>query len=334
MIKVGINGFGRIGKAVLRASLERNLGVEVVAINSTSGPEQHGHIFKYDSIYGIFPDEVTVEENTLIIGEKRVHFTAHRDPAQIPWGNMGVDIVIDCSGHFLSYGLASKHLQGGAKKVILSAPGKGDNVPTFVMGVNHLNYDPNQQHILSNASCTTNCLAPVAKILEEQFGIESALMTTVHAYTNDQRILDLPHPDLRRARAAAESIIPTTTGAAEAVAEVIPSLRGKINGISIRVPVPVVSMIDLVAQLKKDVSVEEVNLTLREAAQESLKGILGYSQLPLVSVDYKKDTRSAIVDGLSTMLVAERLIKVVAWYDNEWGYSNRLLDLAAYIGNR
>lgn len=334
MIKIGINGFGRIGKAALRASLEKDMGVEIVAINSTSGPEKHAHLFKYDTNYGVFHQEVTAQDHLLRIGEKQIPFTSHRDPADIPWASLGVEVVLECSGHFLSYEAAARHLQGGAKKVILSAPGKGEGIKTIVMGVNVESYHNETEHILSNASCTTNCLAPIVKVLHDSFYVESALMTTVHAYTNDQRILDLPHSDLRRARAAAESIIPTTTGAAKAVELVIPSLKGKINGIAMRVPVPVVSIVDVVAQLKRAVTVAEVNHALKSAAQGHMKGILGYTELPLVSVDYKKDPRSAIVDGLSTMLVKDKMVKVVAWYDNEWGYSNRLLELAAYVGNQ
>lgn len=333
-VKLGINGFGRIGKAVLKASFERDLNVEVVAINSTSGPEKHAHIFKYDSLYGRINEEVRATEDALIIGDKSIKFTAHRDPADIPWGEMGVDVVIESTGLFLTTEQASKHLKGGAKKVIISAPAKGDDVPTFVMGVNEGDYDKNSHHVVSNASCTTNCLAPVAKVLEENFGIESGLMTTVHAYTNDQNILDLPHKDLRRARAAAESIIPTTTGAAKAVSKVIPSLKGKLNGMAMRVPIPVVSIVDFVAQLKKEASVEEINKLMKEAAEGPMEGILGYSEEPLVSADYKKDPRSSILDALSTMMVADKMVKVVAWYDNEWGYSNRILDLADYLGKK
>lgn len=332
--RIGINGFGRIGKAVLKASLENNLDVEVVAINSTSGPEKHAHIFKYDSLYGIMKEDIRATEDALYINDKKIQFTAFRDPAEIPWGEMGVEIVIESTGIFLTKEEASKHLQGGAKKVIISAPAKSGEDLTVVMGVNESQYDPKAHHIVSNASCTTNCLAPVAKVLEDNFGIKSGLMTTVHAYTNDQRILDLPHKDLRRARAAAESIIPTTTGAAKAVAKVIPSLAGKLNGMSMRVPVPVVSVVDLVVELNKDTTAEEVNQKLREAADGSMKGILGYTDEPLVSVDFKKDSRSSIVDGLSTMMVGEKMLKVVSWYDNEWGYSSRVLDLAEYMAKK
>lgn len=332
--KIGINGFGRIGKAVLKASLEYNWDVEVVAINSTSGPEKHAHIFKYDSLYGKMNEEVRATEDALYIGDKKINFTAFRDPADIPWGEMGVDIVIESTGLFLTKEDASKHLQAGAKKVIISAPAKSGEDITIVMGVNEGQYDPEKHHILSNASCTTNCLAPVAKVLEDNFGIKNGLMTTVHAYTNDQRILDLPHKDLRRARAAAESIIPTTTGAAKAVAKVIPSLEGKLNGMAMRVPIPVVSVVDLVVELNKETTAEEVNQKFKEAAEGSMEGVLGYTEEPLVSIDFKKDPRSSIVDALSTMMVGDKMLKVVSWYDNEWGYSNRLVDLANYIAKK
>jgi len=332
--KIGINGFGRIGKAVLKASLENNWDVEVVAINSTSGPEKHAHIFKYDSLYGRMNEEIRATADALYIGDKKIQFTAFRDPSQIPWGEMGVDIVVESTGIFLTKEEASKHLEGGAKKVIISAPAKSGEDLTIVMGVNEEQYDPEKHHILSNASCTTNCLAPVAKVLEDNFGIKNGLMTTVHAYTNDQRILDLPHEDLRRARAAAESIIPTTTGAAKAVAKVIPSLEGKLNGMAMRVPIPVVSVIDLVVELKKDTTAAEVNQKFKEAAEGSMEGVLGYTEEPLVSIDFKKDPRSSIIDALSTMMVGDNMLKVVSWYDNEWGYSNRIVDLADYIAKK
>lgn len=331
-VKIGINGFGRIGKAVLKASLESKSDVEVVAINSTSGPEKHAHIYKYDSIYGRVHEEVKAVKEGLMIGEKLIHFTAYRNPEEIPWDKMGVDIVVESTGIFLTKESASKHLEGGAKKVIISAPAKAGEDITIVMGVNQEEYNPKEHHILSNASCTTNCLAPVAKVLLDNFGIESGLMTTVHAYTNDQNVLDLPHKDLRRARAAAESIIPTTTGAAKAVSKVIPELEGKLNGMAMRVPVPVGSIVDLVVQLEKTTTAKEINEKLKEAAEGSMKGILGYSEEPLVSIDYKKDPRSSVVDALSTMMVGEKMAKVVAWYDNEWGYSNRIIDLASFIG--
>ncbi|WP_129600839.1 type I glyceraldehyde-3-phosphate dehydrogenase [Anaerophilus nitritogenes] len=330
-IKVGINGFGRIGKNVLKAWLEREMDIEIVAINSTSGPEKHAHIFKYDSLYGILPYDVKATENSIIIGEKEIQFTAHRDPAQIPWKELGVDIVVESTGKFTSREDCQKHIDAGAKKVIISAPGKNED-KTIVMGVNHTEYDPEKHHVVSNASCTTNCLAPVAKVINDEFKIKKGLMTTVHAYTNDQKILDLPHKDLRRARAAGESIIPTTTGAAKAVALVLPDLDGKLNGMAMRVPTPVVSVVDLVVELEKNTTAEEVNQKLKEASEAALSGILGYCEEPLVSIDYKKDYRSSIVDALSTMMVGDNMLKVISWYDNEWGYSNRVIDLAEYMG--
>lgn len=330
-VKVGINGFGRIGKNVLKAWLEsNNSDVEIVAINSTSGPEKHAHIFKYDSLYGVYPEEVKATDKSIIIGEKEIVFTAFRDPAEIPWGEMGVEVVIESTGVFREREKAAKHLEAGAKKVIISAPGKNSDI-TIVMGVNEGEYNPNKHDIISNASCTTNCLAPIVKVLQDEFGIDNGLVTTVHAYTSDQRLLDLPHSDLRRARAAAESIIPTSTGAAKAIGEVIPDLKGKLNGIAMRVPTPVVSVVDLVVNLNKGTTVEEVNEKLKIAAEGKMKGILGYNELPLVSIDYKKEARSSIVDALSTMQVGEKTFKVVSWYDNEWGYSNRIIDLASYI---
>ena len=332
-IRVGINGFGRIGKNVLKAWLEREEIVEIVAINSTSGPEKHAHIFKYDSLYGTLPHEVRAEKDRIIIGNKNVIFTAHRDPENIPWKDMGVDIVIESSGRFTDRKDCEKHLKAGAKKVIISAPGTNEDI-TIVMGVNEDKYEPNNHHIVSNASCTTNCLAPVAKVINDEYEIVTGLMTTVHAFTNDQSVLDIPHNDLRRARAAAESIIPTSTGAAKAIGLVIPELVGKLNGMSMRVPTPIVSVVDLVVQLEKSTTADEVNTLLKKAAEGPLKGILGYCNEPLVSVDFKKDNRSSIVDGLSTMMVGSKMLKVVAWYDNEWGYSNRVVDLAEYIGSK
>lgn len=331
-IKVGINGFGRIGKAFLKSYLERtDNNFEVVAINSTSGPENHNHIFKYDSIYGILNEEVSVKENKLIIGDKSIEFTAHRDPSDIPWKELGVDIVVESTGKFISKELANKHIEAGAKKVIISAPAKDEDI-TIVMGVNEKEYDKANHNIISNASCTTNCLAPVAKVLNDKFKVREGLMTTVHAYTNDQNILDLPHKDLRRARAANESIIPTTTGAAKAVSKVIPELDGKLNGMAMRVPVPVGSVIDLVLNLEEDFTIEDINRELKNASENELKNILDYSEEPLVSIDYKKNTHSSIVDGLSTMKVGEKMVKIISWYDNEWGYSNRIIDLVEYIG--
>ncbi|SFH56994.1 glyceraldehyde-3-phosphate dehydrogenase (NAD+) [Tindallia magadiensis] len=332
--KVGINGFGRIGKAALKAWLENEREIEIIAINSTSGPVKHAHVFKYDSLYGTLPQEVKATEDKFLIGDKEIMFTAYRNPEEIPWAEMGVEIVLECSGKFTSEEELKKHLVGGAKKVILSAPPKDGNVKQVVMGVNENTYDPAQHHILSNASCTTNCLAPVVKVLNDSFGVEHGLMTTVHAYTNDQNLLDLPHKDPRRSRAAHMSIIPTTTGAAKAVTKVIPELEGRLNGFAMRVPTPIVSVVDFVATLSQETTEEEVNKKLMEAANGSMKGILGYSDVPLVSIDYKKDKRSSIVDGLSTMMNGPKLVKVVSWYDNEWGYSERLIDFLAFVAKK
>jgi glyceraldehyde 3-phosphate dehydrogenase len=332
--KVGINGFGRIGKVAVKVWLENERDIEIVAINSTSGPVKHAHIFKYDSMYGTLPVEVKATEDALHVGDKVIKFTRHKDPADIPWKELGVDIVLECSGKFNTEEDAKKHIQAGAKKVILSAPPKSGDVLQVVMGVNEEDYDPSKHNILSNASCTTNCLAPVVKVLNDEFGVAYGLMTTVHAYTNDQMLLDMPHSDPRRSRAAAMSIIPTTTGAAKAVTKVIPELKGRLNGFALRVPTPVVSIVDFVAELKKDTTAEEVNQKLKEMADGKLKGIMGYSEEPLVSIDYKKDKRSSVVDALSTMMTGPRLVKVVAWYDNEWGYTERLVDFLDYVAQK
>jgi len=329
-IKVGINGFGRIGKNFLRAYLESDCNFEVVAINSTSGPEKHAHIFKYDSIYGVYPQSVEAKGSSIVIGDKTIIFTAHRDPEQIPWGEMGVDIVIESSGVFTSREGAQKHIKAGAKKVIITAPAKEEDI-TIVMGVNQDNYVPEKHHVISNASCTTNCLAPVIKVLHQSFGVVKGMMTTVHSYTNDQNILDLPHKDLRRARAANLSIIPTTTGAAQAVTKVIPELKGKLTGMAMRVPTPAVSVVDFVGQLSSSATAEQINEALKNAAENELKGVLGYNEDPLVSVDYKQNPLSSIVDGLSTMMIGEDMVKIISWYDNEWGYSCRIVDLVGFI---
>jgi glyceraldehyde 3-phosphate dehydrogenase len=328
-VKVGINGFGRIGRNVFRAMLNHP-ELEVVAVNDLTDAKTLAHLLKYDSVHGRLQAEVEVSERGFRVNGREVAVLAERDPAAIPWDDHGVEIVIESTGRFTKREDAAKHLRGGVKKVIISAPAKGEDI-TVVMGVNHDKYNPSEHHIISNASCTTNCLAPVAKVLHEKFGIRRGLMTTVHAYTNDQQILDLPHKDLRRARAAGESIIPTTTGAAKAVALVLPELKGKLNGFAMRVPTKNVSVVDLVAELERDVTVDEVNGVLKEAAEGELKGILQYSDEPLVSVDYNGDPHSSTVDALSTMVMEGNMVKVVAWYDNEWGYSNRLVDLAAYI---
>ena len=331
-IKVGLNGFGRIGRAVLRlAQTEFGDDIEIVALNARANTETLVHLFKYDSCYGKFNGEASVAgENVMNVNGKEIKIFRCNDPEDIPWGELGVDIVVESTGIFKDREKASKHLKAGAKKVIITAPGKNEDV-TIVMGVNEEDYDPANHHIISNASCTTNCLAPFAKVLDDKFGIEKGLMTTVHAYTNDQRILDKSHKDLRRARAAGESIIPTTTGAAKAVSKVLPQLEGKLNGFALRVPTPTVSLVDLVCELKKPATVEEINAAFKEASEGSMKGILGYSEEPLVSVDYKGDERSSIVDGLSTLSMGDKMFKILSWYDNEWGYSARTVDLVKYV---
>ena len=330
--KVGINGFGRIGRNVFRAALN-NPEIEIIAVNDLTDAATLAHLLKYDSIHGTFDADVTVDGDSLLVNGKKVKVLAQTDPAKLPWGELGVDIVVESTGRFTVGEKAKAHIDGGAKKVIISAPAKGEDI-TIVMGVNETKYDAAKHNIVSNASCTTNCLAPFTKVLLENFGIESGLMTTVHSYTNDQRILDLPHSDLRRARAAAMSIIPTTTGAAKAVALVLPELKGKMNGFDIRVPTPNVSITDLTVVLSKDTNEKEINEALKKAAEGELKGIMGYNELPLVSKDYNGCPLSSIVDGLSTMMVGPRMAKVVAWYDNEWGYSNRVVDLAIYMAKK
>lgn len=331
-VRIGINGFGRIGRLVFRAGLGRS-DVEFVAINDLTDAATNAHLFKYDSVHGRYPGEVKGVGDQLIVDGKAVKVFAQRDPGAIKWGDVGVDIVIESTGFFTNGQDAAKHLAGGAKKVIISAPAKNEDI-TIVMGVNHDRYDPAKHRILSNASCTTNCLAPLAKVINERFGIRRGFMTTVHSYTNDQKILDQVHKDLRRARAAAMSIIPTTTGAAKAIGLVLPELKGKLDGFSMRVPTADVSVVDLVAELDQAVTVESVNAALREASEGDLQGILGFCEEPLVSMDFRGDARSSIVDALSTMVIGGNFVKAVAWYDNEWGYSNRVVDLAAYVGSR
>ncbi|HHF98708.1 MAG TPA: type I glyceraldehyde-3-phosphate dehydrogenase [Candidatus Aerophobetes bacterium] len=333
MAKVGINGFGRIGRLTLRAALEKKSELEFVAVNDLVDAKTLAHLFKWDSIHGPFCGEVEAKDDALIINGKEIKVFSEKDPAKLPWKELGVDIAIESTGIFRKKEQAALHLEAGAKKVIITAPAKGD-VPTFVMGVNESSYDPSSHHIVSNASCTTNCLAPVAKVLMDNFGVKRGLMTTIHAYTNDQMLLDGPHRDLRRARAAALSMVPTTTGAAEAVGKVIPELNGKLTGIAIRVPTPDVSLVDLVAELEKDVTVEEVNRAFKEAAEGSLKDILVYCEEPLVSVDFTTNPASSIFDAKSTKVIQERMVKVLAWYDNEWGYSCRVVDLAEYMMSR
>ena len=332
MVKVGINGFGRIGRNVFRAALN-NPEVEVVAVNDLTDANMLAHLLQYDTVHGKLDAEVTTDGENLMVNGKTIKVLSERDPAQLGWDKYGVEVVVESTGRFTARNDAAKHLEAGAKKVVISAPAKEEDI-TIVMGVNHEKYDPKNHHVISNASCTTNCLAPIAKVLHDKYGIRRGMMTTVHSYTNDQQILDLPHKDYRRARAAAENIIPTTTGAAKAVALVLPELKGKLNGMAMRVPTPNVSIVDLVAELDKEVSVEEINATLKEAAEGELKGILGYSEEPLVSRDYNGNTLSSIVDALSTMVIEGNMVKVISWYDNETGYSNRVVDLVNYIAKK
>ena len=328
--KVGINGFGIIGRNAFKIALERNADFEVVAINDLTTPATLAHLLKYDSCFGKFNGTCEATEDSIIVNGNTIRIFAERDPASIPWSDLGVELVMESTGLFTAREGASKHLSGTVKKVVISAPAKGEDA-TIVMGVNHETYDPAKHHIVSNASCTTNCLAPIAKVLDREFGIVKGLMTTIHSYTNDQKILDLPHSDLRRARAAAVSMIPTETGAAKAIGRVLPSLDGKLNGMAIRVPTPAVSVVDLVAQLEKPFTKESVNAAMKKASETDMAGVLGYCDEPLVSVDFKGDSRSSIVDSLCTMAMDGDMIKVISWYDNEWGFSNRIVDLMNYI---
>lgn len=330
--KIGINGFGRIGRNVFRAAL-KNPNVEVVAINDLTDANMLAHLLKYDSVHGRLEADVDVNGQTLVVDGKEIHISAERDPANLKWREYRVDVVVESTGFFTNRKDAAKHLEAGAKKVIISAPAKDEDI-TIVMGVNEDKYDRDNHHIISNASCTTNCLAPFAKVLHETFGIRRGMMTTVHSYTNDQQILDLPHRDYRRARAAAENMIPTTTGAAKAVALVLPELKGKLNGGAIRVPTPNVSLVDFVAELETNVTVDEVNQALKQAAEGPLKGILAYSEEPLVSSDYNGSTASSTIDALSTMVIEGNMVKVISWYDNETGYSHRVVDLIEYIARQ
>ena len=330
--KVAINGFGRIGRNLFRAAF-KSQEIEIVAINDLTDAKTLAHLLKYDSIHGIFDAKVEAEGNSIIVDGKPIRILKERNPSDLPWKELQVDIVIESTGLFTNREDAEKHLKAGAGKVLISAPGKNSDI-TICMGVNENDYDPAAHQVISNASCTTNCLAPVAKVLLQEFGIVKGLMTTVHAYTNDQQILDLPHKDLRRARAAAVSMIPTTTGAAKAVALVLPELKGKLDGMAVRVPTPNVSLIDLVVQTEKDTTVEEVNAVLKKTAEGPLKGILEYSDLPLVSRDFNGNPASSIVDALSTAVIGGNMVKVLSWYDNEWGYSNRLLDLARFVAKK
>ena len=330
--QVGINGFGRIGRNVFRAALN-NPEINIVAVNDLTDAKTLAHLLKYDSVHGILDAEVKADGDAIIVNGKRIQVLAERNPVDLPWGKMGVEIVVESTGIFTAKEKAEAHIQAGAKKVIISAPATGEDV-TIVLGVNEDKYDPKNHHVVSNASCTTNCLAPFIKVLNDSFGVKRGMMTTVHSYTNDQQILDLPHKDLRRARAAAENIIPTTTGAAKAVGLVLPELQGKLNGFSLRVPTPNVSVTDLVAELDKSVTAEEINDALKTAAAGPMKGILDFSNEPLVSKDYNGNPHSSIVDGLSTMVIDGNMVKVVSWYDNEWGYSNRVVDLAVFMGKK
>jgi glyceraldehyde 3-phosphate dehydrogenase len=331
-VKVGINGFGRIGRNVFRAALN-NSEMEIVAINDLTDANMLAHLLKYDTVHGTLQQDVTVDGQYLVVGNQKVKVLAERDPAQLGWGELGVDVVVESTGRFTKREDAAKHLEAGAKKVIISAPASNEDI-TIVMGVNEDKYDAANHHVLSNASCTTNCLAPFAKVLNDQFGIKRGMMTTIHSYTNDQQILDLPHKDYRRARAAAENMIPTSTGAAKAVSLVLPELKGKLNGMAVRVPTPNVSIVDLVAELEKDVTAEEVNAALKTAAEGPLKGILHYSELPLVSTDYNGSPASSSIDSLSTMVLEGNMVKVLSWYDNEVGYSSRVVDLIGYIAQK
>lgn len=332
-IKIGINGFGRIGRLVLRAIAERKEDIDVAVINDLTDTRTNAHLFRYDSSYGMYSGKVEASEDTIAVDGKVVKVLAERDPAKIPWQDYGVNIVIESTGLFTDATKAAAHHQGGAKKVIISAPAKGEDL-TVVLGVNEDMYDPTKHHIISNASCTTNCIAPVVKVLHDNFGVSRGLLTTAHAYTNDQRLLDMYHRDPRRARAAALNIVPTTTGAARAVALVIPELSGRLHGIALRVPTPTVSICDFVADLEKETTAEEVNQAFKKAASGTLKGILEYCDEPLVSTDFKGNPASSIVDAENTMVIGGSMVKVLSWYDNEWGYSNRLVDLVSLVASK
>ena len=328
-VKVGINGFGRIGRNFFRAAY-KDPSLQIVAVNDITDAKTLAHLLKYDSVHGRFEASVEVKENAIVVNGKEVRVLSCKDAADLPWGKLGVEIVIESTGRYTDRDGAGKHIAAGAKRVIISAPAKGEDA-TFVMGVNEKTFDPAKHFILSNASCTTNCLAPVAKVLLDNFGIERGLMTTIHSYTNDQKILDLPHKDLRRARAAGMSMIPTTTGAAKAVSLVIPELKGKLDGMAIRVPTPNVSVVDLTAELSKNTTAEEINAAMKKASEGPMKGILQYVDEPLVSIDFNHDPASSSFDALSTKVLGGKMVKVLSWYDNEWGYSCRLVDLAKYV---
>jgi glyceraldehyde 3-phosphate dehydrogenase len=331
--RVGINGFGRIGRQSLKALIERAPDVEVVAVNDLVDTQMNALLFKHDSTYGAYPGDVSHTDDAIIVDGREIKVLKEKDPATLPWGDLGVDIVVESTGIFTSAEKARAHLDAGAKKVIISAPAKGEDI-TVVLGVNDDKYDPASHHIISNASCTTNCLAPAAKVVHDLLGIQRGLMNTIHSYTNDQRILDVAHKDPRRARSAGQNIIPTTTGAAKALALVIPDLKGKFDGFSLRVPTPTVSVVDFTAEVGRETSVDEINDAFRTAAAGPLKGILGVSDEPLVSTDFKGDERSSIIDSESTMVIGGTMVKVIAWYDNEWGYSCRVADLVAHVAAR
>ena len=333
-IRVAINGFGRIGRNVLRSAKQAGEeDIDFVAVNDLTDATTLAHLLKYDSVHGHYPGSVDVADGGLVVDGDEIAVFSERDPAQLPWADLGIDIVIESTGHFSVRDGAAKHLTAGAKKVIISAPGKNEDI-TIVLGVNHDQYDSETHDVISNASCTTNCLAPVVKVLVESFGFRHGLMTTVHAYTNDQSILDLPHSDLRRARAAGISMIPTTTGAAKATGLVLPAVAGRIDGMALRVPTSDVSIVDVVVEVEQDTTAEEVNAAFRDAASGALQGILDVSDEPLVSIDYRGNPFSSIVDSLSTSVMSGRMVKVLSWYDNEWGYSNRVVDLVRYVGER
>jgi glyceraldehyde 3-phosphate dehydrogenase len=333
-VKVGINGFGRIGRQSFKAIRDFHAAaLEVVAVNDITDPKTNAHLLKYDSNYGVSPAHIEARDDAIVVDGKPIKVLAERDPAKIPWRDFGVQIVIEGTGLFTDAEKASAHFQGGAKKVIITAPAKNEDW-TVVLGVNDDKYDPKKHNVISNASCTTNCIAPVVKVLHDNFGVRKGFMTTIHAYTNDQRILDTVHKDLRRARTAALNIIPTTTGAARAVTQVIPELKGRLDGMAFRVPTSTVSVVDFVATLERGASKDQINEAFRDAASESLRGILGYTDEPLVSIDFRGDPRSSIVDALSTMAIGDDMVKVISWYDNEWGYACRTADLCAFLAKK
>lgn len=334
MTKIAINGFGRIGRCMARVLFAQQSDLELVGINDLTDAKTLAHLLQFDSVHGTYGQDVRAEDGALVIGGRKIPIIAEKDPAKLPWKSLGADIVLECTGLFTSKEKASAHIKAGAKRVIISAPGGSDVDGTFCVGINLASYDPQKHTVISNASCTTNCLAPVAKVVHERFGLVKGHMVTVHSYTNDQRVLDLPHSDLRRARAAAQSMIPTSTGAARAIGLVLPELKGKLDGTAIRVPTPNVSIVCLTAQVSKKTTRDEVNAALRQAAEGELKGVLGFEQRPLVSVDFIGNPLSSVVDAAQTQVVGDDLVEVQSWYDNEWGFSNRMLDLASYVSGK